>query len=580
MPNWNDQLNSYFLQASDITGDGEQLPNTSEGNLVQHFIDGHNYFGALRLEIETLLALARSDPPTGNDSDPFFYIIGWWLGLVDAPDQWVSVDPSVASAWRLDAPYLGSALRLEDGSPDPAPLLIDELEEMAAEGVDVRVLGWVSPLVLNTELLAERLKGHAFGNNLNTIRSIEEVRRRNGPGTATLMTLAHPLGSMHLKTIVAGTTNGMRAYVSGMDLQDARIADTSHTEGRVWHDAGVVISGRAAEAVYSFYRDLWNEQIDRPPDRFRLNREVVNSHFTTQLPSVSPPAITPPVSERHVPPPNTPGVHHVQVLRTIPRLSLLFGNPGTVAADFVERVLVLGTGRSPMSFAPNGLFEFAPALRHAIGAAEKYIYIEDQAFCAIEVMDWINTRMKAVADLKVILVWGRDPSDPPTPFPHQAISNTLIPGVTDADDRIRVFSREGIIVHSKITIVDDVWAAIGSANCLRRSLYTDGELSVSVMEDSPTPFAKVLRKDLWGELCNLAPGPSRDPLLDLDVSLAVIEPTWTAASPPPSLHLASNIVRMRLPFEYADPPGEGQWAGTGPPAFDQFEYDLKDPDSR
>lgn len=579
MPDFVEQLTRYFLQAADITEDGEHLPHTSAGNRVDHLIDGYSYFGALKLEIEFLLSIARSDPLTGNDSDPFFYVIGWWLGLVDPNTEWVSIDPSVATAWRFGPLPAGGPFRLEDGSAGAAPLLTDKLAEMAAAGVDVRALGWMSPMLVNYEPVAARLQP-MFLVNLNTIQSIQRLRELIGPGSATLMTLAHPMGSVHLKTIVAGTTTGMRAYVSGIDLQTIRVADNAHSLGMPWHDAGVVITGQAAEAVYAFYRQLWNEQIDRRPDRFRLNRELVASHFTTELPSVSPPAITPPVSERHVPAPNTPGSHHVQVLRTVPRMSLFFANPGTAASDLAERLTVVGSGRWQMSFAPDGLFEFRPALRRAIEAAERYVYIEDSAFTGIEIMGWINARLRAVATLKVILVWGRDPMDAVTAFPHQAISNTLIVGIDDYDDRIRVFHREDIIVHSKITIIDDVWAAIGSANCTRRSLYSDTELSVSVMEDSATPFAKVLRKDLWGELCGVPAGPGRDPLLDLDIALAVIEPTWTAAFPPVSLHLAPNMMRMHLPFEYATPPGDGQWPGPAPPAFDPTDYDFKDPDSR
>jgi phosphatidylserine/phosphatidylglycerophosphate/cardiolipin synthase-like enzyme len=592
MPTWDEQLNSYLLQAADVAGTGGGLPHTSEGNLVKHHIDGINYFAALRLEIEFLLSVAGSDPLISNDSDPFFYVIGWHLGLVDAPSQWVEV-PSGSSAWQIRInEFFNPALALVDGSDPRPPLMIDKLEEMSTAGVDVRVLGWVSPLVLNNELVAQALKEHAFSNNINTILSVEELRRRNGPGSATLMTIGHPLGSMHLKTVVAGTANGMRAYVSGIDLVATRIAGNDHGPNRQWHDAGVEISGPAAEAIYSFYRELWNEQIDRRPDRFRLNinrgpsspasnLRVVASHFTTEAPSITPPEITPPISERHVVPPHTPGNHVVQVLRTVPNIGLSFNNADNVGVDLIERILVLSTERSSIAFAPNGIFEFSSALRHAINAAQRYIYIEDQAFWAIEVMQWINARLKAVPELKVILVWGKDDNDPPVAsFIYQAINNTLLLGIENVNDRIRLFRRELIIVHSKITIIDDLWAAVGSTNCTRRSLYTDGELSVSVMENSFTPFAQVLRKDLWGELCGLDAGPSRDPLLDLELALAVIEPTWGTVSSPPTISLLPNITKMRLPFEYSNSPGPGQWSGAAPPTFDQSEYDIKDPDSR
>jgi phosphatidylserine/phosphatidylglycerophosphate/cardiolipin synthase-like enzyme len=248
----------------------------------------------------------------------------------------------------------------------------------------------------------------------------------------------------------------------------------------------------------------------------------------------------------------------------------------------LEKLAIAGSGRQSLSFAPDGIFEFRAALRKAIASAQTYIYIEDQAFSAIEVMEWINARLRANAALKVILVWGRDPGDPSTPFFHQAISNRLIAGVSDAAARVHVFERQAIIVHTKITIIDDAWAAIGSANCTRRSLLADGELSVSVMDSAPIPFAQRLRADLWGELCGLPPGAARDPLLDFGFAITVVEEAATRTGPPPpgGTHFAGNVVRLRLPLEYADPPAFGQLKGTGAPVFDQFEYDVKEPDSR
>ncbi len=578
MPSFAELLSRYFVQEGDNFEVGERMPTTSGGNLVEPLIDGRAYFEALRIEIELLTSIATV---VGDDSDAFFYIVGWLHGFVDSTTTAALVHPSVGSAWTLEVPWTGEPLRLDDGSGGPGPLFIDKLQEMSEAGVDVRALGWVSPLVLNVEPVAQALQGHAFAFNIVTIESLQELRRRIGPGAATLMTLAHPLGAMHLKAVVAGTRSAIRAYVAGIDLHATRIADNAHAHSEVWHDAGVRLRGSAADAVYAFYRQLWNEQIDRTPDRFRFDVEAVHSHFTTAQPSLSPPAITPPISERHSLPPNSPGAHHVQVLRTLPRIGLTPGRWTTPAGELVERLAIVGSARQPFSFAPDGVFEFRAALRKAIMAAETYIYIEDQAFSAIEVMEWINGRLRNTPALKVIFMWGRDTGDPPTSFFHEAISNRLIVGVDDVDARVHVFARQGIVEHSKITIIDDVWAAIGSANCMRRSLYTDGELSVSVMEDSPTPFAQRLRKELWGELCGLPAGPARDPLLDLDFAMTVVEDAATRAGPPPlgGAHFAANVVRLRLPLEYASSPVPGQLRGSQP-VFDTFDYDLKDVDSR
>ncbi len=581
MPSFSDLLSRYFVQDGDPLEAGERVPATSEGNLVEPLIDGHAYFGALREEIEFLRIIAQSDPSTGNDSDPFFYVIGWLHGLVATDSAAVFVRPTFGTAWALMAYSTGVALRLEDGSSGPAPLLIDKLEEMAAAGVDVRVLGWVSPLVLNYELVAQPLQFHAFSNNIVTIESLKEVRKRIGPGAGTMLTMGNPLGAMHLKAVVAGTVNGIRAYVAGIDLDATRVASRAHPPDMPWHDAGVRIQGPAADTVYAVYRDVWNEQIDRPPDRFYLNGTVVQSHYTTTSRSIEPPGITAPVSERHSPAPNAQGPQHVQVLRTLPRIALSPGRLSTFSRELLEKLAIVGSGRQAFSFAPDGVFEFRAALHKAIMAAERYIYIEDQSFSAIEVMEWINERLRNVPALNAILVWGPDTGDPPEPsLFHEAISH-LIAGVSDVANRVYVFRREALIVHTKITIIDDVWAVIGSANCKRRSLYTDGELSVSVMEDSATPFAQRLRRDLWWELCGLPLGGGRESLMDLDFAMTVVEEAATRVGPPPSggTHFAANVVRLRLPLEYASSPAPGQLPGS-PPVFDPSYYDLHDWDSR
>jgi phosphatidylserine/phosphatidylglycerophosphate/cardiolipin synthase-like enzyme len=180
----------------------------------------------------------------------------------------------------------------------------------------------------------------------------------------------------------------------------------------------------------------------------------------------------------------------------------------------------------------------------------------------------------------VILLYGADPTDPPNEFLAEAI-NHLIKDIPNVNDQVAFYERgDGVIVHSKVTIIDDEWTSIGSANCMRRSLYTDGECSIGVLDDSTPPFAKLLRKDLWGEHCGLAPDTEdsahpRDVLLDLTSALGIWNATWGA----PGVHLRPELQKMKIPFEYASPPGPGQWEGTTAPAFDQQMYDLQDADS-
>jgi hypothetical protein len=162
-----------------------------------------------------------------------------------------------------------------------------------------------------------------------------------------------------------------------------------------WHDSGVRVAGRAAGAMYDFFRAMWNEQLGRPVETFKINGERIVSHDRAwpQVPHRLPIDL----------PANT-GLQYVQVLRTIPKMNFT-ANPRQrgkylIPDDTLKigikghrikigpKKLVIPLGlyasvtdaytRQPLGFAPNGCFEFKVALQKAIAAAEQYIFIADQ----------------------------------------------------------------------------------------------------------------------------------------------------------------------------------------------------------
>ncbi|WP_324275783.1 phospholipase D-like domain-containing protein [Blastococcus brunescens] len=100
-------------------------------------------------------------------------------------------------------------------------------------------------------------------------------------------------------------------------------------------------------------------------------------------------------------------------------------------------------------------------------------------------------------------------------------------------DRVHVFDVENragtpVYVHSKVCVVDDVWASIGSDNFNRRSWTHDSELSTAVLDATHDPreprdpagtgdcartFARDLRLELAREHLDLAQDGSDDELL-------------------------------------------------------------------
>jgi phosphatidylserine/phosphatidylglycerophosphate/cardiolipin synthase-like enzyme len=185
------------------------------------------------------------------------------------------------------------------------------------------------------------------------------------------------------------------------------------------------------------------------------------------------------------------------------------------------------------------------------------------------VMDWLNARLKRAPDLKVILLYGPDPADTTTGFLREALDNHLYPGLNV--DQYAIHQWFGTTVHCKVVIVDDMWCAIGSANCARRSLYTDIELSVAIAN---ADFAAQFRCDLWAGYCRRSPRartpdqapqrPTPADLMDLELALGIWKPKW-------------GKKRARRDFELR---AKIAWSGDPVGTFNQVAKDLADADSR
>jgi phosphatidylserine/phosphatidylglycerophosphate/cardiolipin synthase-like enzyme len=541
------QVNTYFAAAADATAPGEAVPNTTTGNTVTPMIDGRRYFRAIR----TLLSSLGTGPMVGNQ---FFYVTGWWLHLTSGPGVPVTTATQPATGAPQSpttrTPDTMAAFRLEDDQAGPYPLMAQLLAEKAAAGVDVRVMGWVNPILLLNSV-ANQVGGYwnvVTGNLL----SIKDLRSQTVGGARPLakrvcaLSVGNVLGAMHLKMVVAHDGTKPWAFIGGIDFVPTRVAGEMHPGTEDWHDMAVAVDGPGIQVFYDLFRNLWNEQLARPNSpRFLLSGNIVNGIESG----------TSAVPPRTLPSTGT-GTHRLQVARTLAQY-----NFSTIRPQY---------GVTPLSFAPNGVFEVKVAWRRAIANASQYIYIEDQSFWSQDVMDWINDRVKNNSTVKVILLTGApDPADPPNDGPLvEAINNHLLTGLTASQQtRIGFFLRKNIIVHTKVTIIDDYWLFVGSANCMRRSLYTDGEMSIAALDERTTNrLAKQVRVNLWGGHFGKAPGTQRASLNNLNRALAVWEPAWGSA-PPYSLP-AALIDTRPLPLPLAVVP------------FDPGQYILQDADSR
>jgi phosphatidylserine/phosphatidylglycerophosphate/cardiolipin synthase-like enzyme len=267
--------------------------------------------------------------------------------------------------------------------------------------------------------------------------------------------LAHFSHDHHQKAV---TIDGRLAYVGGMDIstfQGDRWDTSEHPLrfGPGWHDAMVRIAGELVGDVEANFCERWN---------------VVTGDQLQPLPaaSVDPDWDTP-----------------AQLVRTVP------------------------AGVYP--FAPDGEFGIYHAITTAIRKAERYVYLENQYLWSPEVVDALCEVMDRPrsSPFRIVLI-----------LPARAYT-----GKYDNDAHVRLLSEHDagrgifhayslyaggpaigttgyrylpIYVHAKISIVDDEWFSVGSANLNGRGLATDTEMNVQSIAPR---VARDLRVRLWAE---------------------------------------------------------------------------------
>lgn len=568
LPDIATQIAAFFVNSSDSPAP-TSVPATSATNTVTPLVDGSNYFGALRQEVDNF----KTSQATGK----FFYFTNWLLSLAAMPGGTVTM-PGAASAWPGNAAVI-TPFKLDDqkaGSPSTYPDFIDELAAMSKNGTEIKILPWVSPLIATNQQAAAA--SNCFWVIAANLKSV--IALRNTPGLADsvcLDTIGHTLGSMHLKMVVCGDDTGGRAYVAGLDFDNRRIDNPQHPNGGQWHDVGAKVEGPAVQPIYDHFKALWNEVVsNRPLYSFKIDGVTVLSK-TSGAGTVIGRALTAPATGT--------ATMNVQVLRTGPQMN--FSGSATPMVPDVSGLkrLVGGFASDKWSFAPNGIFEFEESVYKAIAAAQQYIYIEDQSFRSWPIMDALQKALSNNPQLKLIMVHRSDPGDGANDFTYAATSvNQHLAGGLPADMSGQVAWAErtdNTTVHAKTWIIDDQFVIIGSANCFRRSQATDAELSIAVLDSDTTSnnLAIRYRLMLWGEHCGLT-DPS--PLLDLGNAIQIWNPAWTVGGAPPT---SGAPVAALLPkvFQLKQVPFQAGGAAGQVPSLaqvSQFDYDRADADSR
>ncbi|MCB1507073.1 MAG: metallophosphoesterase [Hyphomicrobiaceae bacterium] len=331
-----------------------------------------------------------------------------------------------------------------------------------------------------------------------------------------------PASAHHQKFILALSKRSERdvAYVGGIDIcldrwdrpsHDAakeRQCDVieagmieSHTPSQPgWHDVQVRIQGPAIGQIYEAFQERWNDE--RP-----ANHDPLLSAYSSGTPL-------------HDPRPEYPamGKQSVQVNVTLP--AGMFPRAG---------------GRGEMTV--------ARAHERAISRAHHYIYVEDQYVWPCSLVEKLEQALHR--GVHVLMVVARDYDAPGLAPVAKRLRHEVVDRLRRAGgDRFKMFHIERndgkqVYVHSKVLIVDDCYASIGSANFNARSLTNDTELQIGIVDEDLVEvriagitekvcrFAHDLRCALWAEHLEVPADTIRDPI-------AALTRVWAKAPIAPS----------------------------------------------
>lgn len=330
---------------------------------------------------------------------------------------------------------------LRDGSPTSA-ILADVLREVS-EQAEVYVLLWSGAPAL-------------FQPTHHAVEGARRTLREIAPRVRCVADHRAPFSHDHHQKAV--TIDGRVAYVGGMDLSTFQ-GDRWDTDvhplrfGPGWHDVQVRVEGEAVRDVEENFCQRWND----------VTREQLRP-----LPVVAP---------------RSDWKTTAQVVRTVPK--------------------------GFYSFAPDGEYGIYHSLTTAIRKAERFVYLENQYIWAPEILNALAETINRPRShpFRVVLI-----------LPARAYS-----GRYDNDEHVKMLWKidggRGIVhayslwaggpaagpsgyrylpiyVHAKVTVVDDEWFSIGSANLNRRGLATDTEMNVQSIAPE---VARQLRIRLWSE---------------------------------------------------------------------------------
>ncbi|KTD04801.1 phospholipase D-like domain-containing protein [Fluoribacter gormanii] len=425
-------------------------------NKIEYYIDGTKAFASIVNAIKT-----------AKSQEHYIYILGWMLDI--------------------DFPLIET---------DQKSTLINLLNTASSSGVELRILIWNNPSLeiqrMNLNNIP-RLNGlsNTFAllddNTYSTAESQQFVAKfvpfimqkfnqytsifkELDPLYALLRyCITKNVGSHHEKVIVIKGEEGLIAFCGGMDINKNRF-DAYHKDYSNVHDVHCKVQGPAAYQILQKFKKRWH---------------------------------------------NHPSTKNV----------LLKGENETKPAEITfgdfQYGKVVGTYNDPNSNDRDRSLN--DAYFSIIANAKNYIYIEDQYLVNVDVAKQLNKKIQESTFIRLILAIQDSQETTDILIPDRKRGefwDALLDGTDkQVKDKVALVLIDRVnapkenyhpAMHSKIIIVDDEIAIIGSANVNQRSFTHDSETSIvifdetSLMQDS---FAKKMRLEIWKEFSSKTISP-------------------------------------------------------------------------
>ena len=347
--------------------------------------------------------------------------------------------------------------------PDGLGSTLDVLDRAAARGLDVRVLFW------RPDQQTARYFRTAFWGSDEHLAVLESRRS----GIKVRWDRARPGYCQHQKSwLIDAGHDASLAILGGINLNPHSVVAPGHLGPDQNHDVYVELAGPCVADVHHNFVQRWNEASERDLPGGRWGEESgSNLTFPAHTPSIR-------------------GDATAQVQRTIPAERYHDGHSAPGAQPFA------------ISRGERSNFDQYVA---AINAARQSIYMENQFLSVPEIIAALRGAVERGVEAAVLMPAGPDVEVRTVTSPERAailatraelgrFENFTLAGLAGLGAGS---SRHAVYVHSKLMIVDDAWATVGSCNLHRYSLFGNSELNVAFAGDAPV---RHLRNTLLGEL--------------------------------------------------------------------------------